>query len=91
MEPAADGRPDWRSSAPYRALLGIDRAGLAWEWLRRDPGYIACARNARSAFFACEPARTLTADAAAEQWGLHFRRICGSSGAARALAVARRG
>lgn len=41
MGPGADGRPDWREGAPYRALMGIDAAGLAWEWLRRDPDYAA--------------------------------------------------
>lgn len=34
----ADG-PDWRDAEAYRALLGVDRALLAWEWLRRDPHY----------------------------------------------------
>lgn len=37
-----DGGPaDWRDSGLYRRLARIDRAGLMWEWLRRDPGYIA--------------------------------------------------
>jgi len=47
MGPAPEGRPDWRDSAPYRALIGIDRAGLAWEWLRRDPAYAALSARLR--------------------------------------------
>lgn len=38
---------DWRSCAAYSALAGIDRAGLMWEWLRRDPGYRRHALAAR--------------------------------------------
>ncbi|RHW18196.1 DUF2285 domain-containing protein [Sphingomonas gilva] len=30
---------DWRDAALYAALIGCDRAGFAWEWLRRDPAY----------------------------------------------------
>lgn len=27
--------------APYRALLTLDAAGFAWEWLRRNPAFRA--------------------------------------------------
>jgi hypothetical protein len=30
---------DWRYAAAYAPLLDADRSILAWEWLRRDPGY----------------------------------------------------
>lgn len=30
--------PDWRDTSAYR-FERLDRAGFAWEWLRRDPGY----------------------------------------------------
>lgn len=30
---------DWQDSASYRSLCGLDRAGLAWEFVRRDPDY----------------------------------------------------
>jgi hypothetical protein len=35
------GRPPrlWPRPEDYRYLEGIDRFGLAWEWLRRDPAY----------------------------------------------------
>lgn len=32
---------DWRDALNYARLHGIDRAGLMWEWLRRDPRYVA--------------------------------------------------
>jgi len=69
MEPGADGGPDWHGSAPYRALLGIDQAGLAWEWLRRDPLYIACSGGGSSAV---RDGAALREDPAALPWGLHF-------------------
>lgn len=33
-------RPNWREPEKYKALLKLDRAGWAWKWLRRNPGYI---------------------------------------------------
>ncbi|WP_431312423.1 transcriptional regulator domain-containing protein [Sphingomonas natans] len=38
---APDPHPDWRDPRPYSSLRGVDRAGLMWEWLRRDRDYIA--------------------------------------------------
>jgi hypothetical protein len=32
---------DWRDGELYASLRHCDRAGLAWEWLRRDPAYRA--------------------------------------------------
>jgi len=31
--------PDGASAKDYADLQAVDRAGLMWEWLRRDPGY----------------------------------------------------
>jgi len=73
MGPAPDGRPDWRDSAPYRALAGIDRAGLAWEWLRRDPAYAALSARLRHVGGS---ASHLEMEADARAFGLCFRRIC---------------
>ncbi|WP_414711472.1 transcriptional regulator domain-containing protein [Sphingobium yanoikuyae] len=54
----------WRNSRLYSRLKGIDRAGLMWEWLRRDSGYIAWHAGARaSTRGSADPGR----------WGLHFR------------------
>ena len=55
---------DWRDPAPYDALRGIDRAGLMWEWLRRDPGYVA--------WYTCASTATRRVGDALP-WGLHFR------------------
>lgn len=35
------GLGPWRDAERYSRLRGIDRAGLMWEWLRRDPSHIA--------------------------------------------------
>lgn len=66
MEPGPDGGPGWHGSAPYRALLGIDQAGLAWEWLRRVPAYITHVPSAVG------DGLMLREDPAALPWGLHF-------------------
>lgn len=71
MRPAPEGRPDWWDSAPYRALSGIDRAGLAWEWLRRDPGYAAMSARLRCI---AGLAPYLETEADARAFGLCFRR-----------------
>jgi hypothetical protein len=73
---AVVARPyDWRDPAPYAAVLGYGRAGLAWELLRRDPGYCAAMggravpadENGVQMLEAVEPRFTA-------RWGLHFCR-----------------
>ncbi|WP_372891788.1 transcriptional regulator domain-containing protein [Sphingomonas sp.] len=64
--------PDWRHADDYARLRGIDRAGLMWEWLRRDPGYVAWYTRASTA---TRGARAATDDPA--QWGIHFRGMPG--------------
>ncbi|WP_443020080.1 transcriptional regulator domain-containing protein [Sphingobium sp. Cam5-1] len=54
----------WRESTAYARLRGIDRAGLMWEWLRRDPDYIAWYAQASSITRGSADPRV---------WGLHFR------------------
>ncbi len=58
------GGDAWRGSARYDALRGIDRAGLMWEWLRRDEDYIAWYATA---------SRSTRATGTPAWWGLHFR------------------
>lgn len=87
MARAVEPRVDWRDGARYRALLGIDRAGLAWEWLRRDPDYVACAARHRAV--AGNP-DLIREDPAALPWGLHFLRGSGPFGIGSSLAVAGR-
>lgn len=31
--------PNWRSADDYADLRRLDRAGWAWEWMRRNPEY----------------------------------------------------
>jgi len=64
---APPSRPDWRDPAPYRRLSGIDRAGMRWEWLRRDPAYVAWYTSASKA------TRDQPGAADRLKWGLHFR------------------
>jgi len=59
------GFPDWRDKAAYGRLSGIDRTGLMWEWLRRDPAYIAA--------YACAGVKANAGIAETARWGLHFR------------------
>ena len=37
--------PDWRQAGDYAPLGGAERSLIAWEWLRRDPSYIAAAAH----------------------------------------------
>lgn len=63
---------DWRDPRPYSQLRGIDRAGLMWEWLRRDTDYIAWyARASKITGGPVGSPRDLA------QWGLHFRGATG--------------
>lgn len=38
--------PDWSNGSAYAPLLQVERAGFAWEWLRRQADYEAAARCA---------------------------------------------
>jgi len=42
----ASGIPDWTDAAGYIPLLEVERAGFAWEWLRRQPEYETAGRRA---------------------------------------------
>ncbi|QKR98270.1 hypothetical protein F9288_00330 [Sphingomonas sp. CL5.1] len=73
--------------APYRALLDLDAAGFAWEWLRRNPGFRALWQRSgvleqRASAHALAAARrgrlTIVGrhplGIATSPWGLSFRR-----------------
>jgi hypothetical protein len=69
-------RPDWRDIEQYRHLLDLDRAGWAWEWLRRRPGYVGDddgKNSSRDLSAKPQPAmiRRVQLDPA-RQWGLCF-------------------
>lgn len=56
-------------AAAYKAVLRYGQTLLAWEVLRRDPGYrLAYAEQRES-----ELAGAAANDNFADQWGLHFR------------------
>lgn len=52
--------PDWRDAGSYEPVLAGGRQALAWEVLRRNPGY--------RAFVADGGAGDIVT-----RWGLHFR------------------
>lgn len=56
--------PNWRDGKAYEALRNADRSALAWEWLRRDPGYCQSFRHY---------SQLCSTEAAAElvRWGIH--------------------
>jgi hypothetical protein len=62
-------RPDWRSASAVETLDRLDRAGFAWEFLRRNPRY----RNDYNQIRKGAPRATLAAEAAGQRWGLCFR------------------
>ena len=71
---------NWLDPEQYRALAGIDRAGLMWEWLRRDPEYRLSQQLSRhqatpivTQSHGSLKIITLTSAVNANQWGLHFR------------------
>lgn len=78
-EPGEPSRASWRDPTNYKSLLTLDRAGWAWEWLRRNPDYIALTTQLPTCVPVNQPGtrlRIITASAAEEMrdWGLHFRR-----------------
>lgn len=58
---------DWRAAAAYAPLLAADRSILAWEWLRRDPGYFEAAARALGQ----GSGAPLDSRCDAGKWGLH--------------------
>ena len=77
-EPVAPPWPDWRDADQYRYMVDLDRAGWAWEWLRRSPDYADRRKkspvpdrggNTRSG----SGIPHLMTDPAALRWGLCFR------------------
>lgn len=89
------GLPDWRDPEQYRHLLDLDRAGWAWEWLRRNPDYARIVPERPAA----EPERNGAAEFAVlppanageyAQWGLTFRGGAGTRCGARAGGLAQR-
>ena len=55
---------DWRSPHAYAYLSELDEAGIAWEFLRRNPDFCRDCDAVR--------AGTLAPDALAERWGVRW-------------------
>jgi hypothetical protein len=62
------GLPDWRDADAYAPVLAGGRPAIAWELLRRDPGYRADHGALASVDAGDDQAATF-----ATKWGLHFR------------------
>ena len=61
-------------ASSYRHLLELDRAGWAWEWLRRNPDF-ASAYAAQTSFCKEGGSIVVAADGSPPdliRWGLHF-------------------
>ncbi|QUD90423.1 transcriptional regulator domain-containing protein [Phenylobacterium montanum] len=56
---------DWQDAAVYQRLRALPACGLAWEFLRRNPGY-------RQAWRASARGLAGAADNLCEAWGLRF-------------------
>ena len=41
--PGISPRADWRDPESYKPLIDLDRAGWAWEWLKRNPDFATAA------------------------------------------------
>lgn len=70
---------DWRDPSSYQTLLKLDRAGWAWEWLRRNPEFEAARQNSSMSGSWEHPATgprvvTLPKVPLAMPWGVLFRR-----------------
>jgi Family of unknown function (DUF6499) len=75
IDPEDLPRAPWGVSAAYLYVLDLDDAGVAWEYLRRHPGYRSdWARRKRVVSFA--------------RWGLRQRRRSGRGRARCTAAVA---
>ena len=81
MSGSGDSAPrsiaNWLDPAPYEALTGIDRAGLMWEWLRRDPKYRLASDKIKPTITGIwRGFRVIRApdDHFATSWGLHYCR-----------------
>lgn len=77
-------RPDWRSPDYVEALKDLDRAGFAWEFLRRNPAY----RDDYDKIADDPDESELSPAAVGRRWGLSFRLPSGTRRLCRAGSVA---
>lgn len=62
------GLPEWRDADAYAPALTGGRPAIAWELMRRDPGYRADYADRGCGSVSCGQAAAFAA-----KWGLHFR------------------
>jgi hypothetical protein len=67
--------PDWQNSERYDAVSEFDRAGLAWEFVRRDPQYRDIVAVDDAAHSIVPTGATIVPDEPPplDTWGLSFR------------------
>ena len=73
------GRADWRLATTVETLDHLDRAGFAWEFLRRNPRY----RKEYSRISKATTRAPQIAEAVGQRWGLSFRLRSQASGGGR--------
>ena len=64
---------DWRSQDAVDALLQLDRAGLAWEFLRRNPDYREDFRVTLQRIASGEISEEAAMTGFSRRWGVSFR------------------
>lgn len=64
---------DWRSQHAVEALLELDRAGLAWEFLRRNPEYREDFRQTWQRIASGEISEEAAMTEFSRRWGVSFR------------------
>lgn len=64
---------DWRSHHAVDALLELDRAGLAWEFLRRNPDYREDFRQTLRRIALSEISEEAAMTEFSRRWGVSFR------------------
>ncbi|APR51158.1 hypothetical protein CA223_19030 [Sphingomonas koreensis] len=64
---------NWRGAESYRYVRDLDRAGFAWELLRRNPDYCSVARDTPLVRPVGGYLRIDAAPRHGPRWGLSFR------------------
>jgi hypothetical protein len=70
---AALSVPDWQDGAAYQSLQHMDRAGWAWEWLKRNGGFKDALKSSTCLTSIDRTVVRLDAASHAMTWGLMFR------------------
>lgn len=67
--------PDWQNPDRYTAINEVDRAGLAWEFVRRDPQYRDVVTAGEAISDVAPTGVTILPDEPPplDAWGLSFR------------------